>query len=437
MNILKVKPFFCFFCISIQTFAYAAEAESIEEKETLPSNFSSEVDVGIAFISHQNQNFGSTQTIYNNHAPKDGDRLEWYIKPTVQYQNIINGLNYELTFSPIATGTWGDLDGLAMGKKDTSAFDVAQLSVNLKKENFLNIHGLNQGLYLGKQEFILGNSFAVGSGRFVQGKEGAVWIAKNKSFDWTTALKSSYQDFEFNLFYLKGRFDFDILDTQEKVKLTGANLEYKKDKKFFGLMYFGVQDNGSESRDGLKVRNVYFKHPVSFINDQLTLELDYAHQENKKLTSALEAEGYSSRLSYEFQQFKYTPKVSYRWTKFSKNYDALTYGSTGEWGDWYQGEIIGNYMLFNSDQTTQSVKLELYPTGFTRVGVIYYDHDSGLLGKHENFAQELNAYFDYYPSDKLSTGILFGVAKPQKVAIETFGKDKKSYLVEAYLSYKF
>jgi hypothetical protein len=425
MNTFNLKPVVYFLAIVFTRNLYAADDATLK--------FEHEIEVGAAILSHQNQNFGADESFYGNPVSKDGTRFEWYLRPEFKISKDTDKYESVLTVAPLASGTYGDVDALVLGKKDTADIALEQLSLNTTVKNIFGITGWDQSLLLGKQQYQIGSYFVLGNGHLMQGKSGSTWIARNKSFDWTSVLRSTYENWKFDLFHLKGTFDFDAFDLDEKMKLTGFNAEYSTEKSRVGGVYFSVDDNANEYRDGLKVRNFYLSQPLSFISDRVKLELDYAHQSN----SGNNEEGYAARLNYTFENTKFTPKISYRWSKFSSGYDALTYGSTGEWGDWFQGEIIGSYMLFNTNQLTQSVKLELYPAETYRLGAVFYDHDNYDGDKRNNFAQELNLYFDYYPSERFFTGLILGVAKPQTAAKQHYQHDDTSLITEAYITYKF
>jgi hypothetical protein len=67
--------------------------------------------------------------------------------------------------------------------------------------------------------------------------------------------------------------------------------------------------------------------------------------------------------SYTFAEPPWQPILVYKCSELSRGYDPLFYGSSDERGAWVQGEVVGEYMLFNNNQKTSQLKLILHPTG--------------------------------------------------------------------------
>jgi hypothetical protein len=68
----------------------------------------------------------------------------------------------------------------------------------------------------------------------------------------------------------------------------------------------------------------------------------------------------------------------YRYASFSggglygrHNFDPLFYGMS-DWGTWYQGEILGNWIAGNSNLNSHQVRLNLAADGDISLNIIYY-----------------------------------------------------------------
>jgi hypothetical protein len=142
---------------------------------------------------------------------------------------------------------------------------------------------------------------------------------------------------------------------------------------------------------------------------------------------------------YKFDQVWLKPEISYRRSEFSQSYDPLSYGYSGEWGTWYQGEIVGEYMLFNSNEKVDLIKFTVHPSDTISVGLLgyrfqlYEANDAG----HKDFAHEVDAYVDWKATPNLTLGMLYGYATPQAAAEDTFGMKKNSQLLEVLATLAF
>ena len=112
------------------------------------------------------------------------------------------------------------------------------------------------------------------------------------------------------------------------------------------------------------------------------------------------------------------------------------------WDTWYQGEIAGEYHLFNSNQITQMFKLKLPLSKNSFAVIYYYDHE---LNEKHYFGQRVNSKkwsseLNVGVEQMKSTGFYgyFGLAlsRPRSAAKEIFGDDD-FFVVQTFLSYNF
>ena len=214
---------------------------------------------------------------------------------------------------------------------------------------------------------------------------------------------------------------------------------------------FGTDDTNSLDRDGLKLvsaRVRKIKTPI----DNLTLAGEYTYQFGTSDEGEREAYGWFAEAAYAFQNVTWSPVLSYRYSRFSgdsnpadgvsNTFDPLFFGAGGGWGTWFQCEVNGEYVLFNSNQVAHQVKLAVKPTDDIGAGVIYYHFDldkSNYFGtpvSSRNFADEVNVYMDWKVNEKLYIYAVAGVAIPQTAAKEVFGDDLNG-VVEALLIYYY
>ena len=86
----------------------------------------------------------------------------------------------------------------------------------------------------------------------------------------------------------------------------------------------------------------------------------------------------------------------------------MFYDYSRGWGTWVQGEITGEYLLFNSNQVNHMVHLAAFPT------------------------DEINLYVDWTLNDNVWLGALYGAALPGDAAEEAFGDDEPFHLLSIY-----
>ncbi len=99
----------------------------------------------------------------------------------------------------------------------------------------------------------------------------------------------------------------------------------------------------------------------------LSLYGEFAYEENGGRAQAF---GYALQAGYRVDEWWGKPSFAYRYAYFSgddpdtenKNeaFDPLAYGGS-DWGTWFQGEIIGHYVLLNTNLKTHLVRFDLHP----------------------------------------------------------------------------
>lgn len=116
---------------------------------------------------------------------------------------------------------------------------------------------------------------------------------------------------------------------------------------------------------------------------------------------------------------------------FDENYDSLFYNST-DWGNWFQGEILGEYALANENLDSHMLRLKLQPIDPVTVNLIYYKfmlHNVDA-GASDDYADEYNLIVDWAVNDNLSLSVVGAIADPDDAATQqTGGNDTWSYVM--------
>ena len=179
----------------------------------------------------------------------------------------------------------------------------------------------------------------------------------------------------------------------------------------------------------------------------LRLAGEFAYEKNG---SDLEAYGWYGEIGYAADDLPWSPYLSYRYAFFSgdeesssgksESFDPLFYDGP-DWGTWTQGEILGEWVLANSNLISHTIRLNAYPTDKLTLTALYYYFlldDPGAAGVDDHdFSQEVNLIADYVVTDNLSVGVVGAVSFPEDAAKQfTGGDDTWSELI-AYATVAF
>jgi hypothetical protein len=308
-------------------------------------------------------------------------------------------------------------------------------------------------LSYGGREFTVGDGFILGDGNFNQGHDnGQYWIGAFTAWRNTGVLKVNTEPVRGDLFWL--RTDGDLGDS----RIAGLNIENSDSERFgrLGFMYFEVfDDNGVIGFDGLEASGVR-GHDLHWPTlPQLKLYGEYVRQrgELEGRGTTLDANAWYVEPTWQFANLPWTPRIYYRYAHFSgddaatpelEEYRGLFFTIfKRDWDTWYQGEISGEFHLFNQNQETHMAKLKVFPTRHSAFGFWYYHHalDTpqyfGLPTRSTEWADEINLSFEYYPDDRFYWFAGVALASPGAAAEEVYRDDATQMVLETYVSYTF
>jgi hypothetical protein len=114
----------------------------------------------------------------------------------------------------------------------------------------------------------------------------------------------------------------------------------------------------------------------------------------------------------------------------TKAFDPLFAGLT-DWGTWFQGEILGEFVLSNSNLDSHQVRLKLAPSEIVTLNLIYYkfllynqNQDFGVTPSHvtsNSLADEVDMILDVSPANWWSMTATFAFAVPNDGFREAVG----------------
>lgn len=335
-----------------------------------------------------------------------------------------NGTVYG-AFALLSSATWGDGDaaGFSDGSERTSKIEDAYLGwksgnqVPLLGEDDIDLSFGKQMVAVGDGFLIQGDSLNVGhglaDGQFNRG--GAYYLAARKSFDKTAVLRlGGKQGWRGDLMWLQSDNR-----AQANTEMHVATLEHVADAGTVGLTYIGTTHVDAQyaspqqlERDGMKTYSVRAQGNAGV--DNLFLSGEYAKQ--NKPHSADENAWYLEA-GWTFADLPWQPNVSYRYSRFSEQYDTLFYGLGRGLGTWFQGEVAGNYAgPFNSNARVQKVGLSVSPAASLTVGALLFKFDTLDRGLGNVDGRELDLYAEWTINEHLMIVPLVGLYQPHRSA---------------------
>lgn len=324
--------------------------------------------------------------------------------------------------SALSSGTWGDGDaaGFTKGTERRTAIEDAYLG--WRSGNLFPAFG-NNGIDIssGRQEVTVGDGFLIKGDALNFGdanlgsnfdRGGAYYLAPRKAFDKTTVLRIGGSS------GLRGDFMWLKSDNraQAQTELAVVNAEYISDSGTLGTTYIkGLDVNPDYStpaqleRDGMET--VSMRGKSSFGIDDLNLAFEYATQDKKSgRENAWYLEG-----SWTFSETPWKPAATYRYSRFSEEFDPLFYGLSRGYGTWFQGEVAGNYAgPFNTNTRVHHVGFKARPSDDLTIGALYFDFD-GIDKSHTNLSgHEADIYVEWMINEHFMISPLIGFFKPDK-----------------------
>ncbi|MBI2800916.1 MAG: hypothetical protein HYX63_11660 [Gammaproteobacteria bacterium] len=303
----------------------------------------------------------------------------------------------------------------------------------------------------GAQPFTLGDGFVVGDGNFNQGHDnGQYWIGAFESWRNTAVVKINTSPIRADLFWL--RTDKDLGGT----RVAGFNFENPSSEVWGKLsaMYFEIVQDDRAGRDGMQVwgfrgGDLHWPSLPAF-----KLYGEYVREGGRARLTGIsnDADAWYIEPTYQVQSWPWTPRFYYRYARYSGDNPAtaeneeyrglfFTLGKR-DWDTWYQGEINGEFFLFNENQRTHMLKVKTYPNQRCAVMAMYYHHELeqpqyfGVPTRSTAWSDELNLEFEFYPTERLYGLAGIAWATPKAAAKQIFG-DRNQLVFELFLSYTF
>jgi len=327
------------------------------------------------------------------------------------------------TANLVSSGTWGDGDAsrVTNGTERTTKFDEAFAGWR-SGDLFPALGKDGVDLSFGRQIITLGDGFiinddgpnlgnGVADGEFNRG--GAYYIAARHAFDQTAVVRLGGKDgVHGSLMWIKSDNR-----AQANTEMAAGTLEYTTAPGTLGLTYIhGIDVDERFANDLQKQRkgmNLYSVRGVGNAGiENAHFSFEYARQDK----DAGQENAWYTEGGYTFANLPLSPDLTYRYSRYSKNWDAMFSGFNRGYGTWVQGEVAGNYSgPYNSNTAVQHVALKVKPLDNVTVGALFFDYKTlSKNGMPDLDGRELDLYAEWVVNEHLIVTPLLGLYKPNK-----------------------
>ncbi|WP_339488662.1 hypothetical protein [Pseudomonas rhizophila] len=403
---------------------------------------------GGATITTRNVNFGSGRVDQRN-GRNDGSRIGWqefYVKPGIKF-------DYALTPDVKLLGGASAVAATTFGDGDAGGFTRSSDGQVVSEELFAGVQVGEWKLTAGRQNYMVGTGFIVMDGNLDQFNDGAYWLGPRTAFKDSAILAWEHGALKSQVFSL--RTDDDLGD----FRMSGVNLDYNLDDQVtLGAMALKVDALGPRGstlprrRDGMQVYNLRALNTKVPGVAALTLNAEYAVERGSGEGVDYAANAWYAQADYAFGDVPLTPILGYRYASFSgddnlsdnrqKAWDPLSKGFI-DWGTWLVGDVVGNYLLFNSNENVQQFSLKTHLSQTLTLGAIHYQfwldekNYMGAAVSNRRFADESVVFLDWTPTPSFYTSLSYNWVKPLAAAKQVFGNDRNFDALELYFTYRY
>lgn len=397
--------------------------------------------------------FGFQNSLVTN--PKEGvaenlsdQWFEGYVRPALSATCTL-GSSSQIYGKVSAVGerTYGSVPE-AFGQ-DVSSFGPEDLYIGWRSGKTLERFGENAlDFTVGRSQYTIGHGMLLYDGSAEGGSRGGYWTNARKAFELAAIGRFKPGPHTAELFYL----DKDELpEADAGSRLWGANYELAVgEESTFGATYLKVfaDEAFRPERAGLNVFNLRaYTAPAPNLPD-LSFEFEYAREDNGGL---LDSNAWTLQAAYQLSDVAWTPVLSYRYALFegddpatpaNEAFDPLFLGFN-DWGQWWQGEIAGEYFLSNSNLISHLLRVDVTPNDAVGTGLLFFrftlDQPASFAEgvTEKDLAFEIDWYLDWKINTNVTASFLAAYADPGKAVQQGFDRTKNFTYGMIYLGYSF
>lgn len=400
----------------------------------------------VAWVKSHNANFGMGRLDLRS-GKIDNETNSWHelaLQPGVEFTyKQSDELKWLGGFSVVANTTQGGSDPGGYTRSGDGRVSVEQAYLGFESGAW-KVTG-------GSQSFLVGNGFILADGNVDSFGEGGYWAAPRSAFRDGLIAQWSEDGLTAQAFSLRAKpFNGDV-------RINGANIDYQVGEiAQLGAMAFKVDSLDSrldriQPRDGLTVYNVRALNTHIPGVQPLTFNAEASVQKGSNGSLDYDASAWYAGAAYEFSSLPFPTTLSYRYARFSgdddptdnkqKSWDALTKGFT-DWGTWLIGDVVGNYVLFNSNERVHTLHLKSAISPSFTVGAMHHQFSLdkknylGMPVTSKRFADESTLYLQWTPDTHWYLVAAYNKASPREAAKQTLGNEDFDS-VELYAAFKY
>jgi Alginate export len=395
--------------------------------------------------------FGFANSLFQN--PRGGVRGElsdqWFegsARPALSGMRKVASSEFYGKVSAVGERTYG-AQPTALGG-DASSFQFDDLFMGWRSGTALGSSENLLDFTVGRAPFTIGHGMLLSDGSAEAGSRGGYWTNARKAFQFAAIGRIHAGRHKVEAFYLDRD---DLPEAETGTRLSGVNYEFAAEEhSTFGVSYlkFMADPTVLPDRNGLNVFNLRaYTSPIPSSPD-ISLEFEFASEWN---ADRLRSDAWTLQGAYEFSQAAWKPKFSYRYAAFEGDNPATPRHETFDpllpafydWGVWWQGEIVGEYIAQNSNLISHVVRAHVKPTDKLDGGLMWLkfslDQPASLSARvtSPNLASEVDAYVDWKINGNVSASFVGALANPGTALREAFARTQNFAYGMVFLTYSY
>lgn len=351
----------------------------------------------------------------------------------------------------------GAFTAVAGGSKDlTGVEDETETLLDLWNVELKELFGQPLSVTIGRQELSFGDGFLIYDG---VAEEAAVLGTPLRSF-YAARVTYAPEPFSFDLFTALTEDDYVMYDWfltpfKGRSRLFGGNAHLdKEDIGIWDVLVFYRDDTSDLENDTLSM-SLRGEYSIPFF-PLLTLSGELVKQYgNTKLSQGVLSNSTQNRDSWgghidttvRFKDIPFSPYIKGSFISLSGDdpdtseveaYDPMFFG-WGDWGKWWIGSIT-SWELVTTNENVWLIETGISPTKTTKLRVQLFDFrlDKEIIaGTGREWSREMNVILDWYPTEKIYSGLEFGYAHPRKAAKAFNGDNENVVEVSAWFGVAF
>ena len=321
--------------------------------------------------------------------------------------------------SGVYTRTSGDdASGVTTGLDEMSETTLEQGNIGWKTaDTFTGLEESTISMQLGRFDYSIGTGMLINDGGADGGDRGGWYMGMRKAFQNAAMVSLDSSTLKAQVFRIKN----NPRRGGPQGEARGTNVDYtfgESGSVTLGGSYMRVYPEGGQAD-----ADVYDARASWTALPGLTFSGEYAYEDS----SDINGKGYYAQATYEFSDVAWQPALTYRYALFNDEFNPLAYGYT-DYGYWFQGEIAGNYPLFNNNLKSNMLRAKATPTESITVSLFYYnfklDDPQSFGVASDDFGDEVDLTVDWAATDRIYVIVVLAQLNPGNGAEQWTGGDK-------------